>query len=331
MEEHESSTYEGATPAASLETVGPADNFQLDGARHGLILRGRKKRMSLGKNPGLETSLGDNLDPLPFHTAITLRKSSKLHEVLQRFLLTTLGGEPAWRKGEEDGADAEDDAGKDLDEEGELPGPVAIHVFCGVCDPEGDDNAEDDKEGFEDKEGAANFGGRDFADVEGDDHGEPGGIRVSRKVGELVKLTVLHKKRVVLHANTDTTDKSSCNEHVKVDSCSLKSRSNSKDDNGNHDRPLARRPVGDPALVHGTDKGTKRNHSRHQTLLEAGAGSIVCNLRKPIQKVFHDERDADNALVVAKEEAADGGEGCAEGYVGGREETAEAWTNMLEL
>lgn len=140
----------------------------------------------------------------------------------------------------------------------------------------------------------------------------------------LVKHMVLHRKRAVLHANTDTANKSSGDKHVKVEGRSLERRSNRKDNNGNHDRSLARCPVGDPALVHGADKSTKCNHSRHQTLLETGAGSIVCHFREPIQKVIHDECDADNALIVAKEETADGGEGCAEGYVGGGKETAES-------
>lgn len=40
---------------------------------------------------------------------------------MESLVISAFVGEPTWRKGQEDGADTEDQAGDDLDEEGKAP------------------------------------------------------------------------------------------------------------------------------------------------------------------------------------------------------------------
>ena len=107
------------------------------------------------------------------HARVGVGETAQLRQDLQCFLVAAFGGEPARGEGEEDDAYAEDQAGNHLDEEGEPPGPFAGHVARAVGGPEGDYDAEYYAEFLEDEEGAADFWGGDFRDVEGGDGGEP--------------------------------------------------------------------------------------------------------------------------------------------------------------
>lgn len=69
---------------------------------------------------------------------------------MESLVISAFVGEPTWRKGQEDGADTEDQAGDDLDEEGKAPRPGAVDEAGAVGDPEGNDDADYDAKLLED-------------------------------------------------------------------------------------------------------------------------------------------------------------------------------------
>lgn len=170
LEEHEACAHVGSPPAALLEAVCPLGELELELGDAGLVHEGG---MALGQGALLELGLGDDLEPLALDARVGRGQGPQLGQVPQRILLAALGGEPARREGQEDGAEAEGQAGDDLDEEGQLPRPVGRDVLGPVGDPEGNDDAKHDAEFFQDEQGAADLRGRYLGDVEGDDHAQP--------------------------------------------------------------------------------------------------------------------------------------------------------------
>lgn len=122
-----------------------------------------------------ESHLGADLAPLPMHARVCGGKASQLGENVERLVVAAFAGQPAGREGEEYNAASKDEARDHLEEKGQPPRPFAGHVAGAVGGPEGDDDAKDNAEFLEDKEGAADLGGRDLGYVERRYTGQSGG------------------------------------------------------------------------------------------------------------------------------------------------------------
>lgn len=90
--------------------------------------------MALGGNGSLEAGLGDDLHPLAADSGVGVGQRAELGQVVECLLFAALGRQPSRRVWEEDGTEAEEEARKDLDEEGELPRPVVRDALGSVCD-----------------------------------------------------------------------------------------------------------------------------------------------------------------------------------------------------
>jgi hypothetical protein len=128
--------------------------------------------MTLTANLLLQGDFGPNVEPFLLHALIGGRQLTQLRKRLERILVTILGRQPARRERQEDDSNTQDETGNDLKQERKSPAPFRIHESRAVGNPVGDTDSSDDAELFEDEQGTANLGRRDFGDIEGRDHGE---------------------------------------------------------------------------------------------------------------------------------------------------------------
>lgn len=168
---HQSGSDLGTLPATRLKAVGPCDHFELElvaerGARHEL-------GVSLLEHLLLELGLGNDLHPLLSHAVIGGGQGSELGEVDESLFFAALGGQPSRREGQQGGAEAEEEGGHNLEEEGQLPGPVAADLLGTVGDPEGNNHTRNNGNLLEDQESTTNLRRGNLTNVQGNNTTQP--------------------------------------------------------------------------------------------------------------------------------------------------------------
>ena len=135
-----------------------------------------------GRRALLEHALGFDLEELELDELVVRREPAQGAEHVAGFGLAVVVDEPAGGEGHEQHADAEGDAGEELQADGDEPGRVRLGGSCAadvvraVVDPEGDHDPCGDGQLLEGHERAPDFGGSHFGVVVGhvDGHGAHG-------------------------------------------------------------------------------------------------------------------------------------------------------------
>lgn len=119
LEKHETHSDMSASPASSPEAIDPGNNFEPNTVH--FVATAKKGWMPFGRNLIVKGDLGANVIPFQHDPRVRGGQLTELGQVLQRLLVTMFGSKPSGREGHEENANSEDEAGDDLEEEGQAP------------------------------------------------------------------------------------------------------------------------------------------------------------------------------------------------------------------
>lgn len=157
LEESHTHTDDSAAPHLAGEQVTPLEGFQLEAGGTGVVA---------GFDGALVLLLGDDALKLSLYAGVRGGQVAKLAQAGQALIVAVDHGEPAGRVGEEVDTGSEQGGADHLQAKGQAERDLAGHVLGAKGDPEGDDDAGDDGDGFKDEESSSEVGWCDFGDIE---------------------------------------------------------------------------------------------------------------------------------------------------------------------
>ncbi len=281
-------------PQGALEAVGP-----------------RGEVAALGDDAHLVLVVGHDLGQLELDVLGLLGLAAHAGEHGGGLFELTVDDEEAGRLGEDEETGGQDDGGDQLDGDGDPVRAAVEAVLGGVVDARGDHQPDGDGELVARDDGAPNLAGRHLGHVQDDDGGDEPDTWTARisKRGRMKEC--IHSSR-----RTKARDDPADRQHGNGAGGDLDDDAGGEEEAARDDGGAPAEPVGQITRDQGAKEGARRQDRHDERVVrrrddEAGRGRTrgrVGQVLEGVDEVLHAQDARDVARVVAKEEAAKGGE-----------------------